>query len=286
MRGIRSGPVLHRDRIVLARLAVRVDQQVVEAPVRADALRVRVAHQRHDRPVERHGHVQRPGVGRQHERRAVEDADELPQPAAQRRVHRLALARDTITASAASSRGERPPTSTGCSPKSLQSASHTSAQRSGSQSFSGLLVATTIGAIGRSNPARNSRCHARSSGHGPRSHDRLAVRDAERVEELEVLVLHVLPFARRDAMRGEQPVDVARARAVEAELHRRAGERRDEPRLEVDLQRRARGRTAASRARVARRGTRASRASGRTRRSRRRTGVRARASPGPAAAPT
>ena len=34
--------------------------------------------------------------------------------------------------------------------------------RSGSQSFSGLLVATTIDAIGRSIDATNSRCHLRS----------------------------------------------------------------------------------------------------------------------------
>jgi hypothetical protein len=94
-----------------------------------------------------------------------------------------------------------------------------------------LLVATTIGAIGRSNPARNSACQARSSGHGPSSQTGSPCGHAERVEELEVLVLHVLPFARRDAMRGEQPVRVARAVAVEAELHRRAGERRHEPAL-------------------------------------------------------
>ena len=89
--------------------------------------------------------------------------------------------------------------------------------------MSGLLVATTIGAIGPVEPGEElglPRALLRPRAEVPH---RLAVRYAERVEKLEVLVLHVLPFARRNAMRGEQPVRVARAMAVEAELHRRSG---------------------------------------------------------------
>ena len=62
------------------------------------------------------------------------------------------------------------------------------------------------------------------------------MRNVERREELEVLILHVLRRVRRNAMRREQPIEIARARAVEAELHRRARERRDDAGLEVDLQ--------------------------------------------------
>ena len=76
---------------------------------------------------------------------------------------------------------------------------------------------------------------ARAS-HGPRFHVDLADRHAERGEKLEVLILHVLRRVRRNAVRREQPVHVARARAVEPELDRRARERRDDAGLEVDLQ--------------------------------------------------
>jgi hypothetical protein len=62
------------------------------------------------------------------------------------------------------------------------------------------------------------------------------VRHAERLQELEVLVLHVLRRVRRDAVRGDDPVGVARAGAVEAELDGRVDERGDEARLQVDLQ--------------------------------------------------
>jgi hypothetical protein len=64
-RDARHAPraVRHARRVVLARVAVRVDEQVVEAPVRADAPRVGVAHQRDHRPAERHAHVQRPVSG-------------------------------------------------------------------------------------------------------------------------------------------------------------------------------------------------------------------------------
>src|SRR6266852_4704044 len=83
------------------------------------------------------------------------------------------------------------------------SASLTSAQRSGIQSFSDLLVPTTIDAIGRSIDVANFRCHSRSSGRGPRSHSTGS---------------------------GETPS------AMEAELDwsvRRAGH---DPRLEIDLE--------------------------------------------------
>src|ERR1019366_6437532 len=46
-------PVLHGDRIVLARLAVRIDHQIAELAIRSHALRVRVADERHDRSVQR-----------------------------------------------------------------------------------------------------------------------------------------------------------------------------------------------------------------------------------------
>jgi hypothetical protein len=63
------------------------------------------------------------------------------------------------------------------------------------------------------------------------------VRHTKRLEELEVLVLHVLPgWPRRDPMRREQPVEVTRPRAVKAEFYRRAGERRDDASFEIHLQ--------------------------------------------------
>ena len=97
----------------------------------------------------------------------IETSLRSPLPNAETGVQRVA---PMIACSAASSRDQRPPTSTGCSPKSCQSATQTSAQRSGIQSFSALLVATTMLAAGRSSGAKNSRCHGRSSGHGPSFH--------------------------------------------------------------------------------------------------------------------
>jgi hypothetical protein len=82
MRGIRPRRFSIEIGIVLARLAVRVDHQIPEPAIGSHALRVRVADQGHDGPVQRDGHVQRSRVGRQHQRRAIEDADELPQSAA------------------------------------------------------------------------------------------------------------------------------------------------------------------------------------------------------------
>ena len=63
------------------------------------------------------------------------------------------------------------------------------------------------------------------------------VRNTECLEELEVLVLYVLSLACRQPVRGEEPVEVARPCAVEAELHRCVRERGDDARLEVHLQR-------------------------------------------------
>ena len=54
---------------------------------------------------------------------------------------------------------------------------------------------------------------------------------------LVVLILHVLADgSRRDAVRGEEPVQVPGARAVEAEPDRGTREHRDDARLEIDLQ--------------------------------------------------
>ena len=120
--------------------------------------------------------------------------------------------------------------------------------------------------------ARRTRCcHARSSGHGPEVPRHRLVRNAERRQELEVLILHVLPVrVRRDLPVREQPVHVARARAVESELHRRVREARDDARLEVDLQV-DHDVEATSRERpVGHRGTRACPSTGRTARCRRR----------------
>ena len=65
--------------------------------------------------------------------------------------------------------------------------------------------------------------------------DRL-VRNAERGEEFEILILHVLQRVRRNAMRREQPIRVARAGAIESELDGRAREPRHDAGLEVHLE--------------------------------------------------
>src|ERR1019366_2809477 len=80
-----SAPVLHRHRIVLSRLAVHVDHEIAELAIRSHALRVRVPDERHDRTIQRDADMQRARVGRQHECRAVEDRDQLPQSRAERR---------------------------------------------------------------------------------------------------------------------------------------------------------------------------------------------------------
>ena len=204
-----------------------------------------------------------PVSGDKHQRRSVENADEVAESAAERRYRRRASAIARMICSAASSRGERPPTSTGCRPKSCQSASPTSAQRSGHPV---LLRLARRHDDRRHRPIeRREELPLPRTLVGPRAEvplDRL-VRHAERGEELEILILDVLRLVRRNAVRREQPVRVARARAIEAQLHGRARERRDDPRLEVDLQRRAPDRSRVPRARGGRRRTRASRARGR-----------------------
>jgi hypothetical protein len=61
-------------------------------------------------------------------------------------------------------------------------------------------------------------------------------RHAERGEELEVLILDVLDRAGGNLSVGEKPVEIARARPVEAELDRRVSGARNDACLEVDLQ--------------------------------------------------
>jgi len=41
--------------------------------------------------------------------------------------------------------------------------------------------------------------------------------------------------ARGQTIGGEEPVEIARSRSVESELHRRMSERRDDPGFEIDL---------------------------------------------------
>ncbi len=130
-----------------------------------------------------------------------------------------------IAPAVASSRGDCPPTSTGVSPKSALSASASCAHRSGNQSFCGLLLPITSGTIGRSNGFMNSFCHARSPCHGPSPHDTGSDRHAERREELEILILHMLDRVRRDLPVREEPVEIVRARAVESDLDARRRER-------------------------------------------------------------
>ena len=204
--------VLHADRVVLAWIAIGVDDQLVKAPVGAGALGIRVADESDHRPVERDRHVQRTGVRRKHQRRrrrecrrGCEVRCRAPTPAAPRAARDDLLSGKLARRASADEdrlqteivRRARPPTS---------------AQRSGSQSFCGLLVATTIDAAGRSNGAKNVRCHARSSATARGSTSTGAVRHAERREELEVLILHVLRRVRRNLVRREQPVQ-SRARA-------------------------------------------------------------------------
>ena len=81
--------ILHADRVVLAGLAVCVDDEVVELDVRAGALRIRVSHQTDRRLVERDGHVQRPRVRREYERGPIENPDEISQAAAECRMRRV-----------------------------------------------------------------------------------------------------------------------------------------------------------------------------------------------------
>ena len=185
----------------------------------------------------------------------------------------------------ASSRGDSPPTSTGCRPKSRSERVRHLGPALREPVLLRLAAADTSGAIGRSNFAKNSCCHARSSGHGPRSHVTGLGRHAERGEEFEVLVLHVLHRVRRDLRVGEQPVEIARARAVEAELHRRGASAVSTPALRYTWSSITTSKGVRERACARREGAPAA-LRGRRGRSRPPRGARARASPGRAAAPT
>src|SRR5262249_46601001 len=69
--------ILHRDRIVLTGLAIRVDDEIVKPAIRPRALGIRVAHQAHHGNAECHGDVEWARIGREHERRAVEYAHQV-----------------------------------------------------------------------------------------------------------------------------------------------------------------------------------------------------------------
>ena len=71
----------------------------------------------------------------------------------------------------------------------------------------------------RQRPGRRTMCHA------------------QRIEELEVLILDMLPIVRRDPMRREKGIHVARPCPIETQLDRAPRERGDQPSLEVHLER-------------------------------------------------
>ena len=60
---------------------------------------------------------------------------------------------------------------------------------------------------------------------------------AERIEEFEILILHMLHRMRLHLRIREHPVQIARARHIEAEFHRRPHHTRDHARLQIHLQR-------------------------------------------------
>ena len=62
------------------------------------------------------------------------------------------------------------------------------------------------------------------------------VRNPKCLEELEVLILDVLGLVRGNAMRGEEPVQIARSLSIEANLHRCGGEGGDDSGLEIHLE--------------------------------------------------
>src|SRR5207237_7085975 len=81
--GHSSGSVLHGDWVMLAGITVGVDDQIVEAAIRAGSFRIRVPHQADYRPIERDAHVTGAGVRREPQRRRVENRTEMPASAAQ-----------------------------------------------------------------------------------------------------------------------------------------------------------------------------------------------------------
>src|SRR6266404_45116 len=78
-----SWAVLHRDRIILAWVTIRVDYKIPESAVRPRALGVGVADETDHGSVERNAHVKRAGVRREHERRRIENRNEISQAAPQ-----------------------------------------------------------------------------------------------------------------------------------------------------------------------------------------------------------
>jgi hypothetical protein len=59
--------LVHRNRVVFARIAVRIDHQIVIASIRPDPFRVHVSDEADHGSLERYRHVQRAGVRRKHE---------------------------------------------------------------------------------------------------------------------------------------------------------------------------------------------------------------------------
>ncbi len=192
--------------------------------------------ERHDGTIERDGHVERSGVQRDDERRAVEDGHRLTKREAERR-------RDP-SSDARLDRARR-----------RQLGGAASADEHGQQAE---LHGQGVGELGPAfrdpvlvrSAAADDECRERAvelraklalplALVGPRPEVPLhgLVRHADGRQELEVLILHVLRRMRRNAVRREEPVEIARTRVVEAELHGRVDERRDDPGLEVGLER-------------------------------------------------
>ena len=158
-------------------------------------------------------------IGRQHERRAVENAHQVAQAAAQRRCHGHlrsveddAFRRELSRRLAAHKHGLKPEVV----PQRVRHLSPALRHP--------ILLALACGDHDwRDGPLElvEERALCRTLvfpwSQVPRHR---FVRTAECLEELEVLVLHVLAIARWQPIRGEEPVEVARARAVEAELYR------------------------------------------------------------------
>src|SRR5262245_2901101 len=228
-------PVFHRDRIAFARFAVRVDDEIVKLAIRARAARVGVAHQAHHWPIERHRHVERSRVGREHQRRCVENAYEISQTTAERRFRFLASTRlyhpfgVEFTRRATTNEHRLQPE---VEPQRVRD-------------FGPALWHPVFLLLARCDDDRCDRAFEAGSERllpftlvWPRtqiSHDWL-VWNVQGRQKLEILILYMLHGMRRDVVRREQPVEVARPRAVEAQLHRRVCEARHDAGLEVDLQ--------------------------------------------------
>jgi hypothetical protein len=185
-------------------------QEIVEPPVRPDPLRVRVAHQRDHRPCQRDGHVQRSRIGESTSAAPSRMPTSLPQSAAPssdgHRHPRLLLYRCFRRELA-----RRPPAD------EYRLEPEVAPQHVG---HLGPPLGEPVLSPACSSRRRSARSDGRTSRAAPAARyvppataqipHRLAVRHADRIEELEVLILHVLPRARRQAVRREQPVQVAR----------------------------------------------------------------------------